>query len=109
MIAGYARLFIRSGPSIILCACLLAGLASMSIIYNRNAFAHKPLEQSGDVNSNLQHALSIPDHKISWAIYQNLDGVNIVRFYVFEGKANEELYAQVSVPVLNGLEDFSPM
>lgn len=108
MITGSARPLIRSSPSIMLAALMLIGLTAISAIYTQHAFAHKPLEQSEDVNNNLRNALTIPDHKISWAIYQNLDEVNIARFYVFEGKANEELYAQLSIPVLNGLEDFSP-
>lgn len=108
MITGFARPFIRSSPSLMLAALMLISLTSMSAIYNQHAFAHKPLEQSEDVNNDLRNALIIPDHKISWAIYQNLDEVNIARFFVFEGTANEELYAQLSIPVLNGLEDFSP-
>ncbi|HEY5735965.1 MAG TPA: hypothetical protein VIS47_05330 [Nitrosopumilus sp.] len=70
------------------------------------AYAHK-LIMHDDSHRDIDSALKIPDHKISWAIYENL-GVNEAKFYVFDGKKGESLYASIVIPKIEGLEKYSP-
>ena len=46
------------------------------------AYGHKLISHD-DTHRNFESALKIPDHKVSWAIYENL-GQNEAKFYTFE-------------------------
>ncbi|MFB5636557.1 MAG: hypothetical protein ACE5RB_08005, partial [Nitrosopumilus sp.] len=70
------------------------------------AYAHKLITHD-DSHRDIDNALKIPDHKISWAIYENL-GVNEAKFYSFDGKKGESLYASIVIPKIEGLEKYSP-
>jgi len=70
------------------------------------AYAHKLITHD-DSHRDIDNALKIPDHKISWAIYENL-GVNEARFYSFDAKKGESLYASIVIPKIEGLEKYSP-
>ena len=71
------------------------------------AHAHKPLEVESDNNSILD-AVKIPDHKISWAINQEIQNTGEVDYYSFDAKKDEELYVEMTVPKLAELESFTP-
>lgn len=79
-------------------------------LMQNEALAHKPLElaATGELNSNIQSALAIPDPKISWAIYQSLNSENPALYYKFDAKKGDDLYVQLSIPQLQGLHDFNP-
>jgi hypothetical protein len=49
--------------------------------------AHKPL--ASDNNNVLEGATKIPDHKISWAIYQELEGTEEMEYYRFSARQRE--------------------
>ena len=70
------------------------------------AYGHKLISHD-DSHKSFDMALNIPNHKISWAIYENLDA-NEARFYTFDGKQGELFYAGIVVPKIQGLEDYSP-
>ena len=70
------------------------------------AYAHKLISHD-DSHKDIDNALRIPDHKISWAIYENL-GANEARFYSFDGKNGDLFYASVIVPKIEELETYSP-
>ncbi|AFS82920.1 hypothetical protein [Candidatus Nitrosopumilus sediminis] len=70
------------------------------------AYAHKLITHD-DSHRDIDNALKIPDHKISWAIYENL-GVNEAKFYSFDSKKGESLYASIVIPKIEGLEKYSP-
>lgn len=70
------------------------------------AYGHKLLSHD-DVHRSFDQVLLIPDHKISWAIYENL-GANEAKFYSFDAKHGDPFYASIVIPKINGLEKYSP-
>ena len=70
------------------------------------AHAHKLISHD-DSHRDFESALVIPDHKISWAIYDNL-GVNETKFYTFDAKKGDSFYASIVIPKLDGLQNYSP-
>ena len=71
-----------------------------------SVYAHKLISHD-DSHRDLESALQIPDHKISWAIYENL-GENEAKFYTFYAKEGDSLYTSIVIPKISGLEDYSP-
>jgi len=71
-----------------------------------SVYAHKLISHD-DSHRDLESALQIPDHKISWAIYENL-GENEAKFYTFYAKQGDSLYTSIVIPKISGLEDYSP-
>jgi len=71
------------------------------------ANAHKPLQVDGN-NNDFSTAKEIPNHRISWAIYQELSGNNPVHYYKFAAVQGERLYAQMSVPKIERFSTFLP-
>ena len=53
-----------------------------AIVSTSPAYGHKLISHD-DTHRNFESALQIPDHKISWAIYENL-GTNEAKFYSFD-------------------------
>ena len=76
------------------------------LISTNQAFGHKLISHD-DSHRNFESALVIPDHKISWAIYDNL-GVNEAKFYTFEAKKGDSFYASIVIPKIQGLENYAP-
>ena len=70
------------------------------------AYGHKLISHD-DTHRNFESALKIPDHKVSWAIYENL-GENKAKFYTFEANEGDSFYASIVVPKITGLEEYSP-
>jgi hypothetical protein len=70
------------------------------------AFAHK-LILHDDSHRDFDSALHIPDHKISWAVYENL-GTDEAKFYTFDAKKGDSFYASIVIPKIQGLEEYSP-
>ena len=70
------------------------------------AYGHKLISHD-DSHRDFDSALVIPDHKISWAIYENL-GVSETKFYTFDAKEGDSFYASIVIPKLEGLEKYSP-
>ena len=83
---------------------LLLGL--LFIITINPIFAHKPIQSDG-TNTSYQNALDIPDHKISWAIYEEIKPFE-AKFYSFEANAGDSFYASIVIPKLERLESFQP-
>ena len=76
-------------------------LASLTPAYGHKLISHD------DTHRNFESALKIPDHKISWAIYENL-GQNEAKFYTFEAQKGDSFYASIVIPKIEGLEEYSP-
>ena len=76
------------------------------VLFTGTAYAHKPIESDG-TNANYQSALKIPDHKISWVIYENLES-NEAKFYEFNAKRDDSFYASIVIPKLERLENYKP-
>jgi hypothetical protein len=82
------------------------GISILIICSFNPAFAHK-LILHDDSHRDFDTALQIPDHKISWAIYENL-GTNEAKFYTFDAKKGDSFYASIVIPKIQGLEEYSP-
>ena len=78
----------------------------ITIISTSPAYGHKLISHD-DSHRDFDSALLIPDHKISWAIYENL-GPSETKFYVFDAKEGDSFYASIVIPKLEGLENYSP-
>jgi len=81
-------------------------LCVFAVISTGPAYGHKLISHD-DKHTNFDSALHIPDHKISWAIYENL-GTNEAKFYSFDAKQGDLFYASIVIPKINGLEEYSP-
>jgi hypothetical protein len=69
---------------------------------------HKPLKVVYS-NNELTTATDIPNHKISWGIYEELSGSNNLDYYKFAAaEQGDRLYAQISVPKLEKFSKFAP-
>ena len=71
------------------------------------ANGHKPLKVL-DSNNDFSTAKEIPNHKISWGIYEEISGSNDVHYYKFAADEGERLYAQISIPKLEKFSTFVP-
>ena len=76
------------------------------IISTSPAYGHKLISHD-DSHRDFDSALKIPDHKISWAIYENL-GAGETKFYTFDAKAGDSFYVSIVIPKMEGLENYSP-
>ena len=76
------------------------------LVSTNQAFGHKLISHD-DNHRNFDSSLVIPDHKISWAIYENL-GTNEAKFYTFEAKKGDSFYASIVIPKIQGLENYAP-
>ena len=76
------------------------------MISSSPAYGHKLITHN-DSHRSLDTALEIPDHKISWAIYEDL-GPNESKFYSFYAKPGDSFYASIVIPKITGLEEYSP-
>jgi hypothetical protein len=73
--------------------------------------AHKLLSNSDNINNKFTSALTIPNHTVSWAVYQNLDDENDIdaRFYKFNNyQTNSSFYAQIVIPKIDQFVNFTP-
>ena len=87
--------------------------ASISCCYKEEMVveAHKLLSGNGNDNSKFTSAMIIPNHTISWAVYQTLDGSEGIdaRFYKFNNtQINSNFYAQIVIPKIDKFVNFTP-
>lgn len=78
----------------------------IAIMSSSPAYGHKLITHD-DTHRSLETSLEIPDHKISWAIYEDL-GPNEAKFYSFYAKPGDSFYASIVIPKITGLEEYSP-
>jgi len=81
-------------------------LVFFTIFSSSPVYGHKLISHD-DTHLDFDSALQIPDHKISWAIYEDL-GPNEAKFYSFDAKHGDSFYASIVVPKIDGLENYSP-
>lgn len=72
-----------------------------------SVYAHKPLASNN--NNVLEGATQIPDHKISWAIYQELEGTEEMEYYRFSARQREIGFLHVgkTIPDIEKFQSFS--
>lgn len=86
--------------------CLLVLFAIIFTISLTQAYGHKPI-QSDDKNTSFERALIIPDHKISWVIYEDLDSFES-KYYFFSATKGDSFYSSIVIPKLVPLENYKP-
>ncbi len=86
----------------------LSGIVILSILIlsSNLAWAHKPIQSDG-MNTDFKNALRIPDHKISWAIYEELEPRQ-TKFYILDAKKGDSLYASIVIPKIEKYENYKP-
>jgi hypothetical protein len=85
---------------------LLLALAAL-LAFPLAAEAHKPLWGPSSIASR-DAALPISDPEISWAAYRELKQPGQVDYYTFNAAQGTKLYAQITIPRINGLENLNP-
>ena len=85
---------------------ILMLLIFLMIFMNSPVYGHKLISHDG-TNVSFDNALKIPDHKISWAIYEDLEADG-AKFYSFEANKDDPFYASIVIPKITGLEEYSP-
>ncbi|NND87180.1 MAG: hypothetical protein HKM23_07670 [Nitrosopumilus sp.] len=78
----------------------------VALMMTNSAYAHK-LILHDESHRDFDSALNIPDHKISWAVYENL-GANKAKYYKFDALKGDSLYASLVIPKMEGLEEYAP-
>ena len=89
---------------------IIAVIMIMLVLFTSSfqmADSHKPLKVIGS-NNNFLTATDIPNHKISWGIYEELSGSGDAHYYKFAANEGERLYAQISIPKLEKFSTFVP-
>jgi hypothetical protein len=71
------------------------------------SLAHSPRMVSEGTHLSIDSAYEVPDADISWALYAKLPAKG-VEWYSFQLKAGHALYVSMTVPQIEGLEDFAP-
>lgn len=76
-----------------------------------NSEGHKMIDTQKNNNYNFEQSLSIPNHTLSWAIYQQFGGdERDVKFYRFQNEQiNSSLYVQLTIPVIEKYKTFTPV
>ncbi|MGD1837519.1 MAG: hypothetical protein ACPKPY_05620 [Nitrososphaeraceae archaeon] len=96
---------------IFLLQVFLSVIILLLFIIDDNAEGHKLIDTSeNDNNNNFENALEIPNHTISWAIYQELIRGEIdAKFYKFQNEQiNSSLYVQLTIPEIEKYKAFTP-
>jgi hypothetical protein len=69
------------------------------------AYAHKPLEAEN--NNKIENSLQIPNPRVSWVIYKQIQAGD-VNYYRFNASTGDRFYAEMDIPKIDRLLDFSP-
>jgi hypothetical protein len=70
------------------------------------ALAHQPFFEGEDISA--AQPWQIDDPSISTALYATLDSPGDVDYYSFEGLAREVILLELTIPQIEGQEDFAP-
>lgn len=70
------------------------------------ALAHQPYFEEEDIKPDAPW--TIPDPTISTAVYATLESQTDVDYFVFEGQAGQRILLQITIPQIEGQEEFAP-
>ena len=85
---------------------VLVLLLVLSLTSVSSAYGHKLISHDNS-HTSIDNPLQIPDHKISWVIYDDLSA-NQSKFYSFDAVAGDSFYASIVIPKISDLENYSP-
>ena len=78
----------------------------LSFLLTTPAAAHQPYFEEQELTTDAPYL--IDDISISLAFYGSLDSVGDVDYFVFEGKAGQQVYLRMVIPTIEGQETFTP-
>jgi hypothetical protein len=81
-------------------------IISIMTIIPLDANAHKLISHD-ESHTELKNALDIPNHKTSWAIYEDLKH-NQVKYYKFTAKHGDSFYSSIVIPKISALSNYAP-
>lgn len=87
-------------------ACMVIVILSI-IFVSTSVYAHKPIFSDG-TNTSIDKAIKVDNPEISWAVYGELTEESDVQYYVIDGEKGMDLYVQMTIPKIEGNEDFTP-
>lgn len=85
---------------------MLLASAIIFVVTVNPAYGHKLIIHN-DTHTDFDSALQIPDHRISWAVYDYL-GAGGAKFYTFDAEHGDSFYASIVVPKMAWLGEYSP-
>ena len=71
------------------------------------AFAHQPYCEFSDVTAD--SPWQVPDAAVSYAYYGNLYPAEDVDYFTFDAMAGQDVLLSLSIPAIEGQEDFAPV
>ena len=84
---------------------VLIMVVGVLLLIPSTAFGHKLIPTDGS-NDSLENGLMISDHKISWAVYEEINDNEL--YYTFDGKKGDMFFASIVIPKIETLKNFSP-
>lgn len=85
----------------------LSAVLGAGLIAPRSAEAHQPYCEFADLT--FETAWQVPDASISYAYYANLYPADDVDYFQFEADAGQDVFISMTIPDIEGQEDFVPM
>ncbi len=82
-------------------------LVLLTVLTPRDAQAHQPYCEFSDATAD--SPWQVPDSSISYAYYGNLYPAGDVDFYTFDAEEGQSVLLSLSIPAIEGQEDFSPI
>jgi hypothetical protein len=89
----------------ILLFALLVGLG-LAGPFMQLARAHQPFFEEEDIQAD--HPWQVSDPTISTAVYATLESAGDIDYFTFEGLEREVVLLQLTIPQIEGQEDFAP-
>lgn len=78
----------------------------LSLLIATPVFAHQPYFEDQELTADSPY--QIDDISISLAFYGSLDSADDVDYFVFDGKAGQQVYLRMVIPTIEGQEAFTP-
>lgn len=86
---------------------IMSSLLSMLVLPQSTVMAHQPYCESADLTVN--NPWQVPDATVSYAYYGNLYPDADVDFFTFEADAGQSVLLSLSIPAIDGQENFAPV
>jgi hypothetical protein len=79
---------------------------SVVVLWATPVWAHQPFFESQDITA--EDPWPIEDPSVSTAVYATLETARDVDYYVFDGEAGQTVLVSLTIPQVEGQEDFAP-
>lgn len=86
---------------------VLCGVLAVLFVWSPGAAAHKLVQDDGS-HVDAANAIFVQDVSISQVVYHVVPGAGDTLWIAFDGQAGQELYAELGIPKIDGLQDYRP-